>query len=268
MSRRATAAHVARMRALVSERDIKILLDLDRVRLLQATQIQRLHFHSGSVQTQARKSRRVLRRLSDSGLIKRLDRRIGGVHAGSSGFVYALDAAGQALLSSPGPAGGSRRRRPWEPSPQFQDHVLAVAEVYVRLRESERGSGIKLISFQGEPAAWRQTVDSRGAKILKPDAFVRVSGAVYEQASFIEVDRSTEHAPTLRRKLQAYADAFDAGVEQEQGEAFPNVVWVVLDQDRAGMLRSLIQDMPDWHSQLFSVAVAGNETELIEGGEQ
>ena len=68
----------------LSERDRLVLGSLQQLRLMQATQIERLHFREGSRLTQARRARATLARLHDQGLVSRLDRRIGGVHAGSA----------------------------------------------------------------------------------------------------------------------------------------------------------------------------------------
>ena len=72
----------------LSTRDLAILGDLARLRLLTGRLIERLHFQDGSPLTAARKSRSSLQRLYEWGLIVRLERQIGGIRAGSSGFVY------------------------------------------------------------------------------------------------------------------------------------------------------------------------------------
>ncbi len=47
----------------------------------------------------ARIARRVLARLTELGVLARLERRIGGLRAGSSGYVYYLGPAGQRLVA-------------------------------------------------------------------------------------------------------------------------------------------------------------------------
>ncbi len=260
----------------LSERDLAILSDLQRVRMLSARQVQRLHFTDGSAQTRARRSRRVLQRLFDHDLVVRLKRRVGGVHSGSAGHIYSLSSKGQQLRKGPGPAGGSRRRKPWEPSPHFIDHILEVSELYVLLREADHlDPDFELKVFDAEPTCWRRFANLAGAAtILKPDAFAVVratdAGGAYEQVSFVEVDRGTEHRPTIARKLGVYIDAFRSGVEQRGGAPFPNVVWIVPDEDRADLIRAETQRLPPAHAELF-VATTNepiNRITHLKGGEQ
>ena len=250
---------------LLSDRDRLIIADIAKVRLLHTRQIERLQFWQGTKLSNSRQARRVLKRLYDQKILKRLQRRIGGVYAGSAGFIYALDSLGQRLMQVGGPAGGQRRRRPWEPSPAFQDHILQVAELYVRLRELERNHpDVELVDYVAEPRCWRRFDNVEGTpQTLKPDAYARVAIGEFEQVSFIEVDRATEHVPTLRRKLAAYVAAFEAGVEQHGGEAFPNVVWVVPDQPRVTVLERAIGRLPPDHAALFAVSIDGSELETI-----
>src|SRR5690348_806582 len=79
---------ISRLRAKLSQRDLEVLATLGRLRLLTGGQIQRLHMADGSSTTQARRSRAMLQRLTELRLVVRLERRIGGVRSGSSGFVY------------------------------------------------------------------------------------------------------------------------------------------------------------------------------------
>ncbi len=261
---------VVMIRSALSQRDLAILGDVRRVRLLSARQVERLHFADGTPGSRARRSRRVLRRLHDSGLLVRLQRRVGGVHAGSSGHIYALSSLGQRVIDAPGPAGGSRRRRPWEPSAHFVDHILDVSETYVRLREAERNDHFEIVRFEAEPACWR-TVHQFGGDsfVLKPDAFVVLGIGAFEQVSFIEVDRGTEHTPTLRRKLAAYVAAYHAGVEQTDGAAFPQVVWIVPDNDRANQLEQIAARLPPQHGDLFVTTTNNPQQQLttLKGGE-
>ena len=139
--------------------------------------------------------------------------------------------------------------------------------VCARLERLEPDSD--LIDFQAEPACWRsyQTYAS-GAVTLKPDAFVRLGVGLFEQVSFVEVDRSTEHTPTLKRKLSSYIEAFRAGVEQQEGLAFPQVVWIVPDQPRAAMLDGLIARLPPEQQTLFVVCTEINQLHTLKGGDQ
>lgn len=199
-----------------------------------------------------------------------MQRRVGGVHAGSAGYIYALSSLGQRLLDTPGPAGGARRRKPWEPSAHFVDHILDTAETYVLLHEAAAGGELDLLQFDTEPACWRSATQFGGATLLlKPDAYVRVGIDDFEQVSFVEIDRGTEHTPTLRRKLAAYVDAYHAGIEQEDGQAFPNVVWITPDDQRAELIRGLIARLPPEQAELFAVTTNHPDQQIntLKGGE-
>lgn len=122
MSRR---GHAARLRERLSERDMAMLRDLEDLRLLTGNQLRRLHFPDGDPTTQGRKVRAALKRLSGLGVIVRLSRRVGGVRAGSEGFVVGLSGWGHAVLDLDNPTPG-RHRRVIETKPAFQAHALAV----------------------------------------------------------------------------------------------------------------------------------------------
>jgi len=238
----------------LTERDQAILGDLAVLRLATGRQLQRLHVPEGSPLTRSRRSRSVLQRLSDQGLLLRLDRQVGGVHAGSSGFTYGLSAAGQRLSSGRGPAGGSRLRRPWEPAPSFIDHLLLVSELYVRLREATWAREVELLDFQTEPPCWRWWHGPSGERlVLKPDAFVRLGLGDYEHLSFVEVDRSTESTTVLRRKAETYVAYWHSGQEQASSGLFPRSVWLVPDERRRAQLAGVLGRLDPEAWQLFQV---------------
>jgi len=186
--------------------------------------------------------------------LARLERQVGGVHAGSSGFTYGLSAAGQRLTTERGPAGGVRLRRPWEPAPGFVDHVLLVTELYVRLREAEANKEIEILDFQTEPPCWRWWHGPSGERlVLKPDAFVRLGVGDYEHASFVEVDRSTESTTVLRRKADTYVAYWHSGQEQASSGLFPRSVWLVPDERRRAQLAGVLGRLDPEAWQLFQV---------------
>ena len=238
----------------LGQRDLAILCDLSRVRLLTGRHVQRLHFHDGSPLTQARRSRSTLQRLSEGGWLVRLDRRVGGVHAGSAGFTYALSAKGQRLMRERGPAGGGRLRRPWEPSINFSDHLLAGSELYVRLRETETAGVIEKLHFDSEPDCWRWWLGPSGERlVLKPDAYVRYGQGEFEHALFLEVDMGSQSRNVIRHKGLTYVDYFHTGIEQSHLGYFPKVLFVTTnDQRRERIVDGLTGvDAENW--QLFQV---------------
>lgn len=95
LMRRITTAQLAALADHLSDRDQAILADLERTRVLTGAQLQRLHFTSIDAASQARDRLRVLDRLTNLDLVSMLERRIGGIRAGSAGHIYTLTPAGQ-----------------------------------------------------------------------------------------------------------------------------------------------------------------------------
>ncbi|WP_067461952.1 replication-relaxation family protein [Actinomadura macra] len=263
MTDRPSGARAARLRCRLSDRDLAVLRDLYRLRLLKTSQIERLHFAENSPHTSARRARACVQRLSELGLVARMARSIGGVRAGSSGQVIGLSGLGCAVLDVDG-IYGARRRTVWTTKPAFQDHVLTVAELFAQLVERTRDGVADLLSFDGEPAAWRWFTGPHGAPaILKPDAYTRLGIGDIERSAFIEMDMGTERAPTLTRKLQAFVDYWRSGIEQQATGVFPLVLWLVPDDTRKKKLTEVITQMTHESHKLFLVALHGDGAALL-----
>lgn len=248
----------------LSERDLEVLRDLSLVRLLTGRHIQRLHFHDGSPLTQARRSRSTLQRLSEGGWVVRLERRVGGVHAGSGGFTYGLSAKGQRLMRERGPAGGRRLRRPWEPGATFFGHLLTGSELYVRLRELQAAGSIEELVHQGEPGCWRWWLGPSGERlVLKPDAYVQYGQEDYEHAYFVEVDMSTQSRTVIRRKAETYIDYYLQGNEQRRLGYFPLVLFVTTNDQRRAQLVEALAGVDAEYWRLFQVQTM--EEAFVEG---
>lgn len=244
----------------LSERDREVLLALARLRLLTGVQVQRLCVADGSPVTRARRARALLQRLADLKLVVRLGRSVGGVRAGSSGYVYGLSGNGQALLATTGPMGG-RRRRVWETSPSFQDHVLAAADLYVGLVEADRAGVAELLTFEAEPPCWRKFAGGSGETVtLKPDTFVRLGIGELERSAFVEVDLGTESGPTITRKCEVYAAYWRTGIEQQRHGVFPSVLWLANDERGAIRIAEAIRRLPQDAQHLFEVVLLGDAT--------
>jgi hypothetical protein len=212
-----------------------------------------------------------LQHLHDLRLVVRLPRIIGGIRAGSSAHIYGLSGLGQAVLDIPGTY-GRRRRSVWETKPYFEDHVLAVSELYVRVVEACRESASDLLAFDAEPACWRRFTGAGGEPItLKPDAYVSVGIGDIERSAFVEVDLSTESPTTLHRKCQTFVAYWRAGLEQQRHGVFPAVLWLVPDQNRQQRLLEVIRHLSHDVHHLFYVALLGDGSQLLtapEGGDQ
>lgn len=252
-SHRASDAYVVGLTSELTVRDQAILRDLRLTRCLTGRQLERLHFHDLGAANRDRARRRVLNRLIRLSVVATLSRRVGGVRAGSAGLVYALDAAGQRVLRLLD-EDGKPARRPWTPSPLFLAHTLAVAELYVSLREAERAGYVELPVFLAEPACWQRTI-SLGT--IKPDAHALLASKDIEDAWWIEVDQGTESSTTLRRKFSLYLLAAQAGVTGPDG-ILPRVLVTVKDEHRLDMIRGIIDGLDANSQRLFSVVLHRN----------
>ncbi|SCD56742.1 replication-relaxation family protein [Streptomyces sp. DvalAA-19] len=261
-------ARVTRLRKRLSERDFAVLAVLQRVRLASLRQLQRLLVTDGSPRARTRRAQLLLTRLTKLGLVTRFSRTIGGIRAGSSGYIYGLSGLGQAVLDTGGPLGG-KRRRVWESKPYFQDHMLEVAELYVQLVEQHRLGEGDLLAYDAEPAAWRHFTGPGGELVVvKPDAFIRIGTDAVERSSFVEVDLTTETLPTIRRKSQRYIDYWRSGMEQQRHGVFPKVVWLVQNERRAKRITGVIKKLSRDAQKLFAVGLLGNSARLLGGGVQ
>jgi hypothetical protein len=259
-----SAGRLAVVSESLSERDWQVLHTLARIRVATGDQLERLHFGGNGVTS--RQARRVLSRLVEQRLLGRLDRRIGGVRAGSSGFVYALDIAGQRLIQYQRNGHGNRQRRPWTPGVLFLRHSLAVTELSVQLVEAERRHSFIIDGFTTEPACWREFPGPGGARVvLKPDAHCLVGHGEYQDHFFIEVDRATCSSTTLGRKLELYRQYWSSGREQTQCGVFPRVLWLVPDPARQAQLAGVVQRQPAEAQPLFRIALYEKAVSVMTG---
>lgn len=246
-----TRARLRQVEESLSERDWRIVTAVGMLRFVTGDQLRRLFFTSGSVDSNARLARQVLRRLVLLRLLVRLERRVGGVRAGSAGSVFCLDLAGQALLFS---GRMSRRRRPVEPSFPFVRHQLAIAEVVVRLQQAHDHGVLGLMDVETEPDCWRSFTGPDGAPArLKPDLFVRTGLGDLEELAFLEIDLGTESLPTIETKLRTHARYAATGRELQRWEVIPRVVFVVASRHRRDRLTDLFDRQPRPLRKLFAV---------------
>lgn len=211
----------------LSRREWDILVRLREHRFLTTKHLVGLLFTDGHTAASAPViARRTLGRLRERRLLGTLERRIGGVRAGSSGLVYYLSERGHRLLADD--AGRSVRRRTTEPSTTFLAHTLAIADVRLHLADAERTGGLEVVLVAIETAAWRRHLTPTGVlATLKPDLYIELAippGSDELRTMFIEVDLGTEHMPTLIRKCHAYATYASSGQADQDG-GMPLVVW-------------------------------------------
>lgn len=251
-----TAGRVAELHRSLSDKDGAVLATLARVRVATGRQLARTCFADVS----GRRVREALASLEQRRLLARLPRPIGGVRAGSAGYVYALDVAGQRLSR---PKQG-RPRRVWPVGMSFLAHSLAITELYVQLVESERAGALRLVEFVTEPACWRPFPGAGGARVvLKPDAAMVAQLGRFEDHWFIEVDRGSEAWTTLARKCDLYRQYWQSGVEQAHTGLFPRVLWLVPDEHRRAALVGIIGRQPGEAWTLFAVALQVEAVECL-----
>jgi hypothetical protein len=246
----------------LSDRDYAILATVDKFRLLQAEQIRRLFFHEiSSVPGSARICRRAVARLLEQRLLHRLERRVGGVRAGSSGAIYATTATATRLLAHHNGHGVPSDRGPHEPTGVFVAHTLAIANLYVELVGRQRERRLELLRFETEPDCWRSYIGPSGATVtLKPDALVVLALADYEYGSFVEIDLATAGRQALHRKLHSYLAYQRSGREQQHEGWFPRIAWITTGYMRSKLLRELIATLPAADQPLFT---AGDRDEAL-----
>jgi hypothetical protein len=247
----------------LSERDREIAASIGRFKYMSARQIEELHFSGHATPlTGARTCRRVLERLTRAGVLCRLERRIGGVWAGSVSYVYALTTLGYRLVLG----GDGIRVRRYEPSAEFLDHTLAVAQLAVDLQRLARLGSIDLVDIQPEPGCWRRfTAGLDGVQILKPDLSVALKVSDYEYHWFVEVDLSTHSAAAVVRKCRLYDRYWATGIEQDRSGLFPRVLFVAPNARRAGLLERAIDSAHRLNAKLFAATTTADAMAYLTG---
>ena len=242
--RRLTSGQLISLAANLPQRERALIETVARLRLLSHAQLASLlesRDGESSPGSAARSARRILARLTANGVFARLHRRVGGVQAGSAGYVYDLGPVGQRLAAYWEGRGLVRGRFRPEPGGRYVRHRLAVSELYVQLRSADREGELDLLAFDAEPDCWRRSVDGfGGALVLKPDAFVRIGIGAYEERCFVEVDLATESRSVIAAKVRAYLDYFHSGTEQAAHGVFPRVVLLTNSEVRRAALVDVV----------------------------
>lgn len=259
-----TARRLASIDEHLTSRDREIVREVGRLRLLSHGQLRRLFFAAGdgTRSTGLRVGQRRLAQLVDLGVLARLDRRVGGVRAGSEGFVYGLGPAGHKLLRR-WRGTGTGKPRGDEPGGPFVAHTLACSELCVALVEAHRADRLELLEHQAEPACWRIRIGPYGQPLsLRPDGFVRLGVGTRELLWFVEMDRATESLTAIRRQGRAYLDHYTSGAE---ADVMPRVAWLAPDDRRADRLRTALHELGGVSSELFMAAPQAAALALLSG---
>ena len=253
MTRRSTRLQALDQR--LSDRDRALVQAVARLRFMSAGQLERLFFEGiPEPVTRARRARRQLARLVELELLWRLERRVGGVRAGSTGYVYGATAEARRLDAWLRGESLSRAQAAHEPGASFVAHGLACSELFVQLTEADRAGALELLEHQAEPDCWRRFLGAMGGhQHLRADAFVSIGVGEWEQLAFAEVDRGREGSAALARKLEVYVAYWRSGTEQHQRGVFPKVVWLVMSDRRVRLLRREIARLPADAQTIFAV---------------
>jgi hypothetical protein len=256
------------MAARLSERDWQILASVKAFKYLTTRQLSRQHFGlKAAVGTIPRHANRALARLRALGLLVNLQRRIGGVRAGSGGYIWQVTDLAYRLLAFHFGEPIDTRKRTYEPGTTFLDHTLAIAEVVITLQEATVGGEVRLKRIQLEPESWRSYLGSAAETAwLKPDLAAITTTAGYEDHWFFEVDRATEPPGRIVKKCLQYQDYRRTDREQNKYGLFPAVTWVVPNERRQGQLQHRLKEAPVIDQGLFTIVMPNQLAQLVGGG--
>lgn len=253
----------------LTARDWGIIEHVAGLRFMSGAQLTRLHFAGeGDPAANARAARRALLRLTRLDVLARLPRPVGGVRAGSAGFVYRLGLAGQRLAVMRHWQPERRGRRSLVPGTLFLRHALLVAELHTRLIESDRKQRVELLELTAEPLCHRTYDGPSGQRLtLKPDSYVRLGSGAYEDSYFIEVDRGTEGSRAIERQLKLYLAYYDSGHEQAERGVFPLTLWLTPSAERVPVIADCVRALPADRQALFRVAAFDDALAILQTNE-
>ncbi len=250
-----------RWRRQLTERERDLVAAVGRFRVVSGRQLQEVFFANGTPVGTRRRTQAALKRLVDDSYLQRLERRVGGVRAGSAAYCYCLGPNGRRLLNP-----SRRGQRASEPGLTFVRHHLAVAGIWTELVKSERTNELKVIDLQAEPACWRTVPHFGGSEWLKPDLFVSLGVGDFEWRWFIEADLGTVSGLRVERTCRRYAAYYRSGIEQDEHGVFPSVAWLSDTMKRVDRLRAIVEGLPKEDQRLFHVGQLGDAPRILSGG--
>lgn len=249
----------------LTDRETAIVAAVGEHRVLTGAQVQRWFFPippGGSMAGALRRSQRCCHRLVEERVLDTLDRRVGGVRAGSTGFCYVLGTDGQRLIHPL-----RRARRTGTLGAAYVDHALATAELHVRLIEAHRDEQIDGFEVEAEPECWRSFLGVAAQSVaVKPDLFVSTHSGDLERRWFVEVDRSTASLVRVANKCRQYLAYLRSGEEQRIHSVFPKVLWTVPTPRRLEQLTDVVSGLPPPANRLFAVSLHDNALDHLKGG--
>lgn len=250
----------------LTKQDVEVLSLLNRCRYATTRQIVELYFRENKPKTATRRANLLTKNLSNLGLIVHLNRRIGGVRAGSGSYVWHITHKGIKELRRVDESVKLRLKNRYEPSQNHLKHQLFVTQIFVELTTLHLDGKITIENFSFEPKCWRSFTTLFSHFTLKPNEFVRLMVGNFEEAYFFEADNATEHLGRIIAKCKQYIAYFNTGIEQRENEIFPLVVWVVPDDKRKLAILNRIKEDLDGYWELFEVITLDEFSGFIEGG--
>lgn len=250
----------------LTKQDYDLLSLLNRCRYATTKQLVELYFRQNKPKTATRRANLLTKKLSNLGLIHHLERRIGGVRAGSGSYIWYLTHKGVKTLRTVDPSIKLKLKNRYEPTQNHLKHQLFVTQIFVELTTLHLDGKIKLENFSFEPKCWRSFATLFSSFTLKPDAFAKLTIDDFEDAYFFEADNATEHIGRVIAKCKQYIQYFNTGIEQRENEIFPLVVWVVPDEKRKLAILNRIKEDLDAYWELFTVITLDELPDFIQGG--
>lgn len=179
-----------------------------------------------------------LKKLTQMKMLARVERRLVGGDGGGSGlYSYQLGPAGWKLCGREGKYWGRK---------SIDHHALAIADVFVMLKEAERAGSIQVVGVSTEPDCWEVV----GGEELRPDMLAEVAlpHIGKRRLVWLEVDLGTERQRHVTEKVDRYIRAYKHAPD---GYRFPLVVFVAPDQERVLAIRWLIERRAGEYEALF-----------------
>lgn len=199
-----------------SARDDDIEMMVNRYGMVSSGQMRRAIFTTGTENGRAVRCRRALLRLTKRGRIKRIrSRGVLGGPGGSEGYYYQPVA---------------------KKAHAVDEHTYAITELHVRLVEAGH-----VHEYYPDPEA---SIDYHGI-VIEPDAHIFIGGRQW----YVEVDMGSETVE-LRGKMKRYAALYE---EWPKDQVFPKVIFIVMEDRSAGLIRRYIDALDEDYHQLFTI---------------
>lgn len=259
-----TRQRVSQLNQALTSRERSIVESVALLGLMTGEQLRQLYFTDlGSLKSSKRSSQQSLRSLTQRELLARLERRVGGVRSGSSGYVYALGRAGQQIVRRRRSETTRRSRRTHEPGEAFVAHRVACAQLFVELQLEQVAGGLRLEKYLGEPDCWRRRIGPFGKPLtLKPDGFARLAAGDRLLHWFIEMDLATESQTVIARKGRAYLEHYASGAERD---VMPRVIWIAPNPERAMSIQTTLHALEGPTAELHIVSTSERAIQTMKG---